>query len=299
MRFKILVFVLTVAFVAGTFLAAYWFYDTVDHPERLAEQQLQRRVQQAGKGPAPDPSAPSFQKAMETLAAGEVEPAYEQLSRLIKVYPSSPRVPEARRILGEINMDRLFSRSPMPGKRDYIVKPGDSLARIEKGSLTTIPFLKQLNNLTSLNLQPGDRLVYQPLEFELEVRVAESVLTVRQKAAAGLEPSFFKNYSLTAVALPPQFPKTLKTQIEEKAAWLGDRKILVSDPKYAFARKRMQTTGRPGRPGLLLRPDSDRTAPPAESSAPAAAVYGFFLSESDLEELSTILRVGTPLVIHQ
>ena len=295
MRFKILVFVLTLALLGGTFLAAYWFYDTIDQPERLAEQQLLRRQQQTNKGPVPDPSAPSFQKINDALAAGQLEDVHEQLNRLLKVYPDSPWETEARRMLGEMNVDRLFSRSPMPGKRDYIVKSGDSLAKIEKGSLTTIPFLKRLNNLTSLNLQPGDRLVYQPLEFALEVRLADEVLTVRQKAAAGLDPIFFKNYRLTAVAVSAAFPKVLKTQIQEKPAWVGDRKVLATDPQYAFARKQLLTTGRPGRPGVLFRPDSERVSVPTGGAS--AVVQGIFLDDGDLEELSTILRTGTPVVI--
>ena len=295
MRFKILVFVLTLALLGGTFLAAYWFYDTIDQPERLAEQQLLRRQQQTNKGPATDPSAPSFQKINDALAAGQLEDVHEQLNRLLKVYPDSPWESEARRMLGEMNVDRLFSRSPMPGKRDYIVKSGDSLAKIEKGSLTTIPFLKRLNNLSSLNLQPGDRLVYQPLEFELEVRLADEVLTVRQKAAAGLDPIFFKNYRLTAVVVSPAFPKVLKTQIQEKPAWVGDRKVLATDPQYAFARKQLLTTGRPGRPGVLFRPDSERVSVPA--GGVTAVLQGIFLDDGDLEELSTILRTGTPVVI--
>ena len=295
MRFKILVFVLTLALLGGTFLAAYWFYDTIDQPERLAEQQLLRRQQQTNKGPAPDPSAPSFQKINDALAAGQLEDVHEQLNRLLKVYPDSPWESEARRMLGEMNVDRLFSRSPMPGKRDYIVKSGDSLAKIEKGSLTTIPFLKRLNNLSSLNLQPGDRLVYQPLEFELEVRLADEVLTVRQKAAAGLDPIFFKNFRLTAVVVSPVFPKVLKTQIQEKPAWVGDRKVLATDPQYAFARKQLLTTGRPGRPGVLFRPDSERVSVPV--GGVTAVLQGIFLDDGDLEELSTILRTGTPVVI--
>jgi len=301
MRFKILIFVLTLAFVAGTFLTAYWFIDNIAKPEMRAEQDLKRRVQQSATLPPPDPAALSFHKAVDALEAGDVETAHEQLTRLLKVYPASPRIPEVRRMLGEINLDRLFSRSPMPGKRDYIVKPGDSLARIERGSLTTIPFLKQLNNLSGLNLQPGDRLVYQPLEFELEVDVARLTLTVRQKAAAGLDPAFFKEYQLTAAVLPPNFPKTtLKTQVQEKVALLDDRKILSSDAKYAFARKRLVTTSRPGRAELMIRPDSDREPLSAEPpSGTAAAGVGLFLADSDIEELSTILRVGTPVVIHR
>ena len=221
MRFKILVFVLALAFLAGTFLAAYWFYDTIDRPERRAEMELGNRVRRAAQDPPPDPAAPLFQKAIDALTAGNIDVAHEHLTRLMKVYPSSPRVAETRRMLGEINFDRLFSRSPMPGKRDYIVKPGDSLARIEKGSLTTIPFLKQLNNLSGLNLQPGDRLVYQPLEFELEVRLADSTLTVRQRAAAGLDPAFFKDYRITAAVLPPHFRQIPENRNPGKSGLVG------------------------------------------------------------------------------
>ena len=327
MRFKILVFVIALALLGGTFLAAYWFYDTIDRPERRAEDELKRRVREVATLPAPDPAATSFQKALDALTAGEIDSTHDQLTRLMKVYPSSPRLPEVRRILGEINLDRLFSRSPMPGKRDYIVKPGDSLARIEKGSLTTIPFLKQLNNLTGLNLQPGDRLVYQPLEFEVEIDLGTSMLIVRQKAAAGLDPVFFKEYPLTGASLPPNLPKTfktIKTQIHEKVAWYDGRKLLPSDPKYSFARKRFVTTGTPSRISPMLRPEIDRldppqpppeparaaaapapgaaasgTAAPAPREAAPAAIHGIFLADADMEELSTILRVGTPVIIHR
>jgi len=319
MRLKILIFVLALAFLAGTFLAAYWFIDNVAKPRLQAEAALERLEEEAASRPPPDPAASSFEKAIEALEAGEIEVAQDQLARLLKVYPNSPRVPEVRRMLGEINLDRLFSRSPMPGKRDYIVKPGDSLARIERGSLTTIPFLKQLNNLSGLNLQPGERLVYQPLEFELEVDLTASTVTVRQKAAAGLDPAFFKEYTLTAAVLPPNFPKLLPTRIQEKIAQLGDRKLLSSDARYAFATKRLVTASRPGRAGLMFRPESDRTAaqaaatppaspdqPPPASTAdqPAAsrtppAPIGLFLDDSDIEELATILRIGTPVVIRR
>ena len=106
-------------------------------------------------GKLPDPSHPSFLKAVESLTAGDIDSAHAQLSRMLDIYRDSPHATEARRIIGEINMDRLFSRNPMPGKRDYVVKPGDSLLRIEKGSLTTIPFLRALNKLSSTVLQPG------------------------------------------------------------------------------------------------------------------------------------------------
>jgi peptidoglycan/LPS O-acetylase OafA/YrhL len=57
MRFKILVFVLALAFLAGTFLAAYWFYDTIDRPEQQAERP-ERRAREVATLPPPDPPPP-------------------------------------------------------------------------------------------------------------------------------------------------------------------------------------------------------------------------------------------------
>ena len=99
-------------------------------------------------------------------------------------------------------MDRLFSRSPMPGKRDYVVKPGDSLIKIEKGSLTTIPFLYSINHLSTTMLQPGDRLVYQPLEFELDLNLGQKTLTVNRKGTADPVSAFFKEYAIARGPTP-------------------------------------------------------------------------------------------------
>ncbi|MGI8604053.1 MAG: LysM peptidoglycan-binding domain-containing protein [Verrucomicrobiales bacterium] len=300
MRFKLLVFLLAAAFLAGTFLTAFWYYQNVDQPQKLAEAQLKQKDRQAALGAAPDPGQNVFVKAVEALRQNQPQEAREHLLRLTKIYQDSPRCRDARRILGEMNMDRLFSRTPMPGKHDYAVKPGDSLLRIEKGSLTTIPFLNRLNNLSGTVLQPGDRLVYQPLEFEIEVSLPQKTLTVRQKAPSGKTFEFFKDYPVTSVNLPPGIPKTLQTQIQEKAAFIGEKKIPSTDLHYQSARKWLQCSTRAGRLGLLFRPQSERKSSPATSAAGSDDLtYGIFLEEGDIEELNTIIRPGTPVAVHQ
>ena len=202
MRLKILIFFLTLALLGGTLLAAWWFIENIHQPEQRVDEQLKQREQDAKTGRLPDPSMPTFTKAVESLTRGELDAAHEQFTRLLAIYKDSPNTAEAKRIIGEINMDRLFSRSPMPGKRDYVVKPGDSLSKIEKGSLTTIPFLYSLNHLTTTMLQPGDRLVYQPLEFELDLNLRHKTLTVNRRGTADPASAFFKEYAIARVQLP-------------------------------------------------------------------------------------------------
>jgi hypothetical protein len=222
------------------------------------------------------------------------------LLRLSQVYQDSSRYRDARRILGEIHVDRLFSRNPMPGKHDYTVKSGDSLLRIEKGSLTTIPFLNRLNNLSGTTLQPGDRIVYQPLEFEIDVDLPAKTLTLSQKTPSGENFTFFKDYPVASVHLPPGTARTVQTQIQEKAAFVGEKKVPPTDPRYVSARKWLQTTSRAGRIGILFRPQSERTAA-LETRKPGDddLTYGVFLDDGDIEELNTIIRPGTPVTLRQ
>jgi hypothetical protein len=300
MRFKILVLFLAVAFLAVIFLAVYWYYENVDQPQQHVEQELKQKERQVKSGNFPDPGQHVFAKAIELLRQHDVDGAHEQLLRLTQVYHDSSRYRDARHILGEIHMDRLFSRNPMPGKRDYTIKPGDSLFRIEKASLTTIPYLNRLNNLSGTVLQPGDRIVYQPLEFEIEVDVPAKVLTLNQKVPSGQNFEFFKDYSIVDVHLPPGTARTIKTQVQEKAAFLGDKKVAPIDSRYVFARKWLQTTSRAGRIGILFRPQSEREAA-LESRKPDDddLTYGIFLEDGDIEELNTIIRPGTPVSLKQ
>ena len=263
MRLKILVLFLAVAFLGGTFLSAWWYYHNIDRPQQAVEAHLKKKDSQTARGLGPDPGQSLFLRAIEHLRAGQVPEARDQLLRLVTTYTDSARFRDARRILGEMNMDGLFSRNPMPGKHDYTVKSGDSLIRIEKGSLTTIPFLSRINQLSGTMLQPGDRLVYQPLEFEIHVNLRENLLTLNQKSPSGQTFEFFKDYAITSTNLPPGMARSLKTKVQEKAAFIGEKKVPPTDSQYHFARKWLQTTSRAGRIGVLFRPQSERQRPPA------------------------------------
>jgi LysM domain len=306
MRFKIVIFFLAVAFLAGTFLTAKWYIENIDRPEIEAQAALQKREAQSKKGKGPDPGLAVFDKAIDLIREKELEPARERLTYITKIYRDSQRYADARRVLGEMNIDRLFSRNPMPGKYDYTVKRGDSLLGIAKGSATTIPFLIRLNNMTGSTLQPGDHLVCQPLDFQVELAISERRLTLGQRDAATKAFVYFKDYQLTDVNLPshamPRKPS--ETKISQKIAMIEvngqDKTIQDSDPRYPFSRKAIATQGKvQGRAGFMLRPMSARPMSEEEKRASGGEDinYGLFLADADLEELHTILRLTTPVLI--
>ena len=84
------------------------------------------------------PGEIAFERARELLATGQFAKAREKLEFLVGVYPSSPSASEARRILGELNLDDLLSTEVMEGKVMYKVKSGDNFTRIAQSHDTTL-----------------------------------------------------------------------------------------------------------------------------------------------------------------
>ena len=84
------------------------------------------------------PGEIAFERARELLATGQFAEAREKLEFLVGVYPSSASASEARRILGELNLDDLLSTEVMEGKIMYKVKSGDNFTRIAQNHDTTL-----------------------------------------------------------------------------------------------------------------------------------------------------------------
>ena len=82
-----------------------------------------------------------------------------RLSLLSKNIPNGKHLDEARDILGEVNTAILLSRHPSPEKIEYIVKPGDVLAKIARKLKTTPEMIMRMNNMSGTMLRIGDKLL--------------------------------------------------------------------------------------------------------------------------------------------
>ena len=98
-----------------------------------------------------------FNRALELIALGDIEEAKEKLNLIENLYPDSNHSPEARRILGEINLDEILSIENMENKRIYRVSPGEGYLKIATQNKTTLDSMMFLNGLTEFgNLHSGD-----------------------------------------------------------------------------------------------------------------------------------------------
>jgi len=275
---RIVVFLLAAAFLAASVLVAIFMVNKQLLPERQAIKEIAEL--KAEPPPAPDPGAKDYEAALELVKKGHVDEGRGALLRMLQTYKESARYADAERAVGEINMDQLFSRRPMPGKLDYVVKRGDALAAIARKNRTTIQYMMIVNELDpGVVIQPGDRLVLFPLEFSLEIDFGARRLTLLHKG------DFFKNYKVLSYVLPPGFRLPKKLQLVKRSAWVGEESVSWNDARYAESAKWLQCS-RGGRSAIVI------ACGEGEHSQKKRLPHAVFLTDRDMEELHTVLRRG-------
>jgi hypothetical protein len=224
-----------------------------------------------------EPGDRAFQKAHELIALGKIAEGREKMMAVVNVFPSSPSAPNARRIVGEMNLDEILSSGFIEGKTNYEVKRGDSYFAIAGRNETTLDMLMHLNGMMVLkNLQPGDDLQILPLNFRLLIEPQRKSLSLWDGAR------FICEYHILRMGGTP--PKSGKTEIASRRSTIGDRSVPPTDRNYRATSKSLQLKS----PPLQILPyDGTDDAPPP----------GIFLSEADIEELFLLTRTGNEVEI--
>ena len=223
-----------------------------------------------------EPDEIAFERAREFLATGQFEEARVKLEFIVTLYPGSPSAAEGRRILGELNLDDLLSTEVMDGKVMYTVKSGDNFTKIARQHETTLDCIMHMNGLQRMDkLYPGNELVLLPLNFNIKIDVP------RKRLSLFREGHFLKAYQLLSARTRRGAKGTLRSKIGQKIGISnGSRISPVRHESYRVAQKVLILDHQ----GLQLR---EVVEADEENSG-----RGFFLSESDMEELALLLRVG-------
>jgi LysM repeat protein len=263
------------------FGGAWIGYNVVFH------QDIQVRKEERGEitpAPTPDISLPEFQAAAKLRQEGKLIEARDALSAFILRYPSGLHIEEAKDLLGEINVDILLSRIPSPEKEEYIVRPGDVLAKISHKLKTTPELIMRMNNMSSTMLHIGDRLLISHPDFSLVIQRKAKLVVLLNHGA------FFKQYHVLEEKFPSRQPPKVTTKVAEIMAWRDGRRV-------GFGTKEFIGSTRWIRLGALVYiiysvPDS---AHPNLAQPPPA--QGLGLAAADVEELSGLVNNRTPVTI--
>jgi hypothetical protein len=296
-QLKLLLFLIVLGITLGCMATAYYIYDKVLKPEKLIQAEM-AGIKKTDM-PRIDPGAKRFEVAMTQIQEKKINEGRELLYKMLQQFPDSATCGEAKRIIGEINLDELFSLKNKAGKKDYIVQPGDSLALIASKQGTNMDMIVRLNGLMGTTLQPGDHLTLVPLDFSVVVDISEKTVTMRRKV--GDKEYFFKEYKATEIQLPPGIKIPAEMEIKGKSAVADGKSVLSTDPRYVDAEKWL-----PGsRTGIVLRtPPPPKAIPvPDPAATPVTGTLtetvtpesGVFLDRADLEELFALVRNGSKL----
>src|SRR5881409_338179 len=262
--------------------AAWFFYNT------FVKQEIEVKKEQRGEvtpPPAPDVGLPEFQAAAQLRQEGKLTETRDALVAFIQKYPSGKHLDEARDLLGEVNVDILLSRHPSPEKTDYVVKPGDVLAKISRKLKTTPELIMRMNNMSSTMLHIGEHLLISHPDFAIVIQRKANLVVLLNHGA------FFKQYHVREAKLPPKQPSTITTKVAETMAWKGGKRVGLGSPDYISSTRWIRIAGAPG---YTLYSTPDPAHPNLEQPPPPS---GLGLAASDVEELSSLVNNGTPVTI--
>ena len=310
-QIKLLIFLITVGLVAGTLAMGYWVYMNI----LLKESQVEHDIasMKAKDRPRVDPGIRRFEAAVELIHQGKIDEGRDALYKLRQQFPDSKTCTEAIRIIGEINMDQLYSANSTAGKKDYIVQPGNSLNFIATKHDTTVDSIIRSSGLMSFNLHPGDHLTIIPMDFSLGVSVSKKQVMLLRKV--GDKEYLFKVYEAKDIRLPPGTRLPVEIKLSGKNSVYDGKQVNSTDPNYVDAEKwiagtksgisirtppvaRALPVEEPKEPTPAAKKSSAHAASPAAMPAPApapTAETGIFLAREDIEELFALVRIGSKL----
>ena len=231
--------------------------------------------------PDVDPGEVTYQKAVELIAMGNLPEAREKLEKVVSVYPTSSSAPDARRIVGEINLDELLSPDFKEGKATYDVQKGDSFSKISDKTKCSLDLIMMLNGLNDFGgLHPGDDLIVMALDFHILVDLPKKTISLWKGGR------FVKDYPIVRAQVPPNMAPQ-NTTIDSKAGYLDGKKLIAGNKGYRQSEKVIHLA----KINLQIHPL------PSSSEKDAVLARGLYLKPPDMEELNLLTRAGNEVEI--
>ena len=265
--------------IAGVFGGgAYFAYTLFIEPE----QNLKNETAFGTPTPPPDATIPEYGRCREMKQNHDWLNARQAYEHFLETYPASSKLDAAKDDLGDINMAIYFQSGPSPDKQAYIIRPGDTLARIEKKMKAPGDEIMRTNNITDpRRLRVGDTLYVSHPDFSVIIDRKAHMVTIYNHAR------FFKQYHPTGWNVPATKvnPPPVAGKVTEIASFKNGQRVAFGSREYDGSSHWVQITPS----AYTLYTD------PAQGGEKAGV--GIPLGSSDMDELSALLTHGVPVTI--
>jgi lipoprotein-anchoring transpeptidase ErfK/SrfK len=253
----------------------------------------------ATPSPAPTPEAtpaptltprPSqaLTDAEEARKAGRLQEAREKAQAALEQAAGDAALTQAaENLLGAIHTELVFSPRPMPEKSDYTVQQGDSLDRIARKYDTTVELIQKGNNVRGALIKYGDRMRVFSGEWAIRVNKTRNDLLLT------LNGKFFKRYRVGT----GEFSKTpvgefkIVDRIAQPTWWHPDgRTIPFGDPENLLGTHWL---------ALDIKGYGIHGTWEPDTVGKQSSLGCVRLANSDVEEIFTLVTIGTPVIIEE
>src|SRR6266404_5050430 len=232
--------------------------------------------------PRIDLTLPEYEAAAKLRQEGKIPEARAALAAFVQKFPTSPHADEAKDLLGEMNISVFLSRTPSPEKEEYIVKPGDVLAKVARKVKTTPELIMRMNNMNGTMLHIGEHLLISHPDFAIVVQRKLKLVVLLEHGA------FFKQYHVRDEKLAAKQPPKVTTKVAETMAWRDGKRVGFGSKEYIGSTRWIRL----GAPAYTLYSVADSAHPTLAQPPPP---QGLGLAASDLEELSALVNKQTPV----
>ncbi len=285
--YRLLAVVLVMALLGGMYIALPKFAEEFNPAPTEADLNLEKLLADR-ELTGFEPGRHEFNRALDLISVGKMDEARERLMFIRNLHPGSKVGPEAMRILGELNLDRLLSVENMANKRIHRVAPGEGYLSVAMGNGMTLEGLLFLNGLTELSrLHVGDEFIVMPLECRLVVDLVRQTVVLYCREEGVEDFQLVKDYPIERFKVGRLKREPYETKVSRKYATQNGGYFQPGHAKYQHGEKVIGFYV--GGKMTLLRGGGGEGSDRGEN--------GIFLKSSDLEELSMLVQKGNEVEV--
>ena len=232
--------------------------------------------------------ASALAEAEASRKTGRLQEAREKAQAALEQAAGDPaQVQEAEKLLGAIHTELIMTPRPMAEKTDYTVLEGDSLDKIARKYGTTVELIQKSNNVRGALIRAGDRLRVFSGAWAIRVNKTRNDLLLT------LDGKFFKRYQVGTgeYSKTPVGEFKIVDRIAQPTWWHPDgRTIPFGDPENLLGTHWL---------ALDIRGYGIHGTWEPETIGKQASMGCVRLVNSEVEELFTLVTIGTPVIIEE